>query len=171
MNVFAFLLAGYGLFSHPPLPRADAGGDIDKTDLRVCCDKIRQQGQRIWFLSDRNGRVRLQIRGVYVHGSVLLFFLQLNNRSSVDYTIGNVSFLLAGNNRGRGTRPAALEPLFIYDSTKMVPGFSRAASIFVLPRFRLPAGGRLWIDVQESDGNRHLHIPVNNWTLARARVI
>ena len=89
----------------------------------------------------------------------------------MDYAVDSVRFLLAGNDRNRAARLTALEPLFIYDSTTMVPGGSRAASIFVLPRFTLPAGGRLWIEVQERNGSRHLHIPVTNWTLARARLI
>lgn len=171
MNVLALLLTGYVLFGQQSVPPVRGGGEIDKTDLRICCEKIKKEGPRIYFLSDRNGKVKLQIRGVFVHGSVLLFLLQLNNRSSMDYAVDGVRFLLAGNDRSRAARPTALEPLFIYDSTKMVPGLSRAASIFVLPRFTLPAGGRLWIEVLERNGSRHLHIPVNNWTLARARLI
>ena len=171
MNVFAFLLAGDGLLSPPSPPPFAGGGEIDKTDLLACCDKIKRQGQRIWLLSDRNGKVKLQIKGVYVHGSVLLFLVQLNNRSPVDYTIDGVSFLPSGSGKSKTARSAPLEPVYVYDSTKMVPANSRAASIFVLPRFTLPWGGKLWIDVQEKNGNRHLHIPINNWVLARARLI
>src|SRR5579864_8535067 len=119
MNVLALLLTGYVLFGQPFAPPVRRGGEIDKTDLRICCEKIKKEGPRITFLSDHNGKVKLRVGGVFVHGSVLLFLLQLNNRSSVDYAVDGVRFLLAGNDRNRAARLTALEPLFIYDSTTM----------------------------------------------------
>lgn len=217
MNFLSFLLAGYGLFGQPFVPSVVEGGDIgaqiDRVDLRDCCEKIMHEGPRIWFLGDRNGRMKLQVRGIYIHGSVLLFLLRLSNRSSRDYMIEGIRFQPANKDGGSlGVSPggslrsplhgsllgplhgslretgdgshasavagrsavpgrAALEPIFIYDSAKVVPGYSNAASIFVLPRFTLPAGGRLWIEMRETNGGRLLRIPVSNWMLARARLI
>ena len=190
MNVYVLLLAGYALISQPDVAVANRsadrgqnsmhsvtsagpGGEIDKADLRVCCEKIKNQGQHIYFLRDRNGNVKLQVRGIYVHGSALYFQLQLNNRSSRDYAIDGVRFLIMGSNRGRpGTAgPRELEPVYIHDSSTIVPGYTRVESIFVFPRFIMPRGGQLSIDVQEKNGGRRLHVLVTNWILARARLI
>ena len=55
MNVLAFLLAGSALFGQPFVSPAGGGGDIDTNidtrDLRVCCEKILRDGQRVWFLA------------------------------------------------------------------------------------------------------------------------
>ena len=60
------------------------GIPISPTDLRRCCEKISRDIQRVYFLSNRNGKMKLQVRGVYTHGAVLFFWLQLNNRSPLD---------------------------------------------------------------------------------------
>ena len=179
MNVLAFLLAGSALFGQPFVSPAGGGGDIDTNidtrDLRVCCEKILRDGQRVWFLSDRNGKMKLQVRGIYIHGNVLFFLLQGTNRSSRDYVIDGIRFQPTDRDGDPLFRPhagqAPLEPVFIYDSTKKVPGNGRFSSVFVLPRFTLPSGGKLWIEMRETNGGRLLRIPVTNLTLARARPI
>ena len=149
----------------------DIGVDVDKADLRICCEKILRDPPRIWFVSDRNGKMKLQVRGIYIHGQVLLFLLRMTNRSPKDFSVGDIRFIPVDKDGSRIAGRAALEPVFIYDSTKIVPGNSNAASIFVVPRLTLPPGGKLWIEVRETSGGRLLHIPLGNWTLARARLI
>lgn len=170
MNALAFLLAGSTLLGRP-FAASFEGGDVDRTDLRLCCEKIMNSGQRVWFLSDRNGKMKLQVKGIYLHGAALFFFLQLTNRSSGDYAIDGIHFRPSAKDGGILAGRPELEPVFVYDSAKTIPGNSRAASIFVLPRFTLPPGGKLWIEVREHNGGRLLRIPVGNWMLARARLI
>src|ERR1700684_991040 len=38
---------------------------ISQSDLRRCCEKINKDIQRVFFLKDRNGKMRLQVKGVY----------------------------------------------------------------------------------------------------------
>jgi hypothetical protein len=105
--------------------------------------------------------------------------MQLSNRSPLDYDVDSIRFLITttGKNKGPASHPGAaqparcLQPVYIYDSTEMVPGHSRAVSIFVLPRFTLSAGQQLLIEVQEKNGGRHLQLQATNWILERARLI
>ena len=152
-------------------------GLIGQTDLRRCCEKIAGDIQRIYFLKARNGRMKLQVKGIYTHGPALFFRLQLNNRSPLDYDVDSIRFLIAARDGWAAGRKSAtagikmLMPVYVYDSTATVPGHSRATSIFVLPRFTLPAGRQLLIHVQEKNGGRSLQIQTTNWTLERARSI
>lgn len=148
-------------------------GLVGQTDLKRCCEKIAGDIQRIYFLKARNGRMKLQVKGIYAHGPALFFRLQLNNRSPLDYDVDSIRFLIAGKTRGKAS-PAAvrmLTPVYVYDSTATVPGHSRAISIFVLPRFTLPPGRQLLIHIQEKNGGRSLEVQTTNWTLERARSI
>lgn len=142
-------------------------------DLRRCCEKIDRDIQRVYFLRNRNGRMRLQVRGVYTHGAALFFWLQLNNRSPLDYDVDSIVFQITGAGDGRVSPvpPKTLAPLYVFDSTAMVPGRSRVTSIFVLPRFTLPAGRQLTIHVFEKNGGRNLQIQTGNYTLERARPV
>jgi Domain of unknown function (DUF4138) len=146
---------------------------IDQAAIKRCCEKIAKDVQRVYFLQDRNGKMKLQVKGVYAHGASIFFWLQLNNRSPLDYDIDSIRFLIvaAGKNRGPASAARALQPVYVYDSTVMVPGRSRAVSIFVLPRFTLSAGQQLLINVQEKNGGRQLRVQATNWTLERARLI
>jgi Domain of unknown function (DUF4138) len=145
---------------------------IDQAAIRRCCEKIEKDVQRVYFLQDRNGKMKLQVKGVYAHGASMFFWLQLNNRSPLDYDVDSIRFQIIAAGKNRGPSAArALQPVYVYDSTAMVPGHSRAVSIFVLPRFTLSAGQQLLINVQEKNGGRQLRVQATNWTLERARLI
>jgi len=146
---------------------------MSPTDLRRCCEKIDRDIQRIYFLSNRHGRMKLQMRGVYTHGAALFFWLQLNNRSPLDYDVDSIAFQITAAGAGRGSAAPlrSLAPFYVFDSTATVPGHSRVTSIFVLPRFTLPAGRQLTIHVAEKNGGRNLRIQTGNYTLERARPV
>jgi hypothetical protein len=152
---------------------AHIGGDVNIADIKRCCERIIKDYQRVFFLQDRNGKMKLQIRGIYAHGAALFFLMRLNNRSPLDYDVDSIRFFIAASSKGksppRGTK--MLAPVYVYDSTAAVPGYTRATSIFVLPRFTLPSGRQLFIDVQEKNGGRHLQVQASNLSLVRARLI
>jgi hypothetical protein len=149
------------------------GMPMSPTDLRRCCEKIDKDIQRVYFLKNRNGKMKLQVRGVYTHGAALFFWLQLNNRSPLDYDVDTIAFQIttAGGKQVSTVPPKTLAPVYVFDSTATVPGHSRVTSIFVLPRFTLPAGRHLMIYVQEKNGGRPLQIRATNWVLERARPV
>jgi len=146
---------------------------MSPADMRRCCEKIDRDIQRVYFLRNRIGRMKLQVRGVYTHGAALFFSLQLNNRSPLDYDVDSIAFQITGA-AGRQVSPVTartLAPFYVFDSTATVRGHSRVTSIFVLPRFTLPAGRQLTIHVFEKNGGRHLQICTGNYTLERARPV
>ncbi len=151
----------------------------EQATMRRCCEKIEKDIQRVYFLQNRNGKMKVQVKGVYTHGASIFFRMQFNNRSPLDYEVDSICFLITatGKSKGPSGHPGAgqpsrsLQPVYIYDSTAVIPGYGRAASIFVLPRFTLSAGQQLLIEVQEKNGGRHLQLQATNWTLERARLI
>lgn len=146
---------------------------MSPADLRRCCEKITRDIQRVYFLRNHSGRMKFQVRGVYTHGAALFFWLQLNNRSPLDYDVDSIAFQItgAGGKQVSPVQPRTLAPFYVFDSTATVPGHSRVTSIFVLPRFTLPAGRQLTIHVFEKNGGRHLKIQTGNYTLERARPV
>ena len=150
---------------------ADSARPVDRADWDRCCERIMLDIQRVFFLRDRNGRMKLQVRGVYAHGSALFFRLELNNRSPQDYELDSIRFLVTGTGKSSPAGARILTPLFVYGGTTLVPGYSRAASVVVLPHFTLPIGGQLLIRMRQTNGARPLQISTTRWTLARARLI
>ena len=167
MTKLIILLTGYLLFGQPTYSVAQK--DVQ---LQRCCEKILRTGPCLLFPADHNGKMRFRLLGIYSHGPTLFFLLRLNNRSPLDYDVDSIRFCIAGSESNiNPPSPKALRPVYIYDSTVMVPGYRRATTIYAVPRFTLPPGRRLLIIVREKNGGRHLHIQAGNSTLERARLI
>jgi hypothetical protein len=146
----------------------------------------------------RSGKMKLQLRGIYTQGSALYFLLRMQNRSSLDYDVEAIHFFIAdpSNRKTPLVRDPSvqspsvqspsvqsplvqsplvqykeLKPVYVYDSSSVVRGYGRTANVIVLPRFTLPYGKRLVIEVLEKNGGRQLQLQTNNFMLERARIL
>jgi hypothetical protein len=149
---------------------------MSQTEIRRCCEKIIKDWQRIYYLNSRNGKMKLQIRGIYTHGEAIFFSLRLINRSPLDYDVDSIRFSLT--QKEKGVHPATsrlrvkiLTPVYVYDSTTLIKGYGRVASVIVLPRLTLGRGKRLLIEVLEKNGGRQLQVQASNFTLVNAKLI
>ena len=160
-------------FSESP-PKTDLHNAEERVVLlKSSCEKIIKEGSWVSYGNDRSGKMKLQLRGIYTQGSARYFLLRLKNRSSLDYDIEAIRFYVAGP-AGRKrplVRARELIPMYIYDSSSVIRGYSRSSNVVVLPKFTLPAGSRLLIEVLEKNGGRHLRLVAGNFMLERARVI
>jgi hypothetical protein len=165
----------------PPIPnrtitatdKGDNPGEFNKTLLKTCCEKIVKDIQRVYFLSNRNGKMKLQVRGLYTRGPALFFALRLTNRSPLDYAVDSIAFFILqkGPHKQPPVRLNKLSPVYVYDSVARVKGFGRMTSVMVLPRLRLARGQRLLVEVSEKNGGRQLQVLASPFILANARLI
>jgi hypothetical protein len=166
--------------------------DLSRNDLlRASCEKIMKEDQRITSLIDmkidrvmhRSGKMKLQLRGIYTQGSALYFLLRMQNRSSLDYDVEAIHFFIADPSnrkiplvsdpsvRSQLVQYKELKPVYVYDSSSVVRGYGRTTNVIVLPRFTLPYGKRLVIEVLEKNGGRQLQLQTTNFMLERARIL
>lgn len=157
----------------PSGPGIKTPSELNKETLKLYCEKIVKDDQRFYYLKDRNGKMKLQVRGIYAGGPALFFLLRLNNRSPIDYEVDGLRFFIVETRSLKGgyMQPKALSPMYVYDSTVLVRGYSHTNSVIVLPRFTLSPGRQLLIEVREKEGGRHLRIQATNFVLERARLI
>lgn len=142
-------------------------------ELKACCEKVVNAAQRIWYLNDRSGKMKLQVRGIYTRKTTLFFVLRLNNRSPLDYDVDSIRFFIAQKEKWKRSaqRLTELSPVYVYDSAVQVKGYGRVTSVIVLPRFTLARKRRLLIEVLEKNGGRQLQVQASNFTLENARLI
>jgi hypothetical protein len=195
MKFLLVFLAGYALLGQPGHANAQGAGSTrdqpamardqtaaesvssreqvaaNRSQLKACCQKITRDVQRIYYLNNRNGKMRLVVRGIYTRGKSLFFSLKLINRSPLDYDVDSIRFFVAEKHKGGLLRLNELSPAYVYDSATLVKGFSRAASVFVLQRMTLTRHCRLQIEVLEKHGGRHLLVQASNFTLETAKLI
>jgi hypothetical protein len=194
MKLLLVLLEGYALLGEPghvaAQPGMAAGRDqpaaglersagnreqvaASQAQLRTCCQKIVRDVQRLYYLNNRNGKMRLVVRGIYTRGKSLFFSLKLINRSPLDYDVDSIRFFVA--EKVKGVRPLErineLKPIYVYDSATLVKGYGRTATVYVLQRLSLPLHHRLQIEVLEKNGGRQLLVQAANFTLETAKLI
>ncbi len=192
MKLLSVLLTGYALFSQSGHATAQGVAAVardqpaagheqlapnreqvaaNQTQLKACCQKIARDVQRIYYLNNRNGKVRLVVRGIYTRGKSLFFSLKLINRSPLDYDVDSIRFFVAEKQKRALQRLNQLTPVYVYDSATLVKGYSRTMSVFVIPRMTLARHRRLQIEVLEKNGGRHLLVQASNFTLETAKLI
>jgi hypothetical protein len=194
MKLLSLFLAGYILLSQAGHAAAQAGmpaardqtaaGPDQRTgnreqvaanqaQLKTCCQKIARDVQRLYYLNNRNGKMRLVVRGIYTRGKSLFFSLKLINKSPLDYDVDSIRFFVV--QKVKGVRPlerlSELKPVYVYDSATLVKGYGRAATVYVLQRLSLARHRRLLIEVLEKNGGRQLLVQAANFTLETAKLI
>lgn len=171
-------------FIYPPLPLTSSAvgspptlsrqhPSVNEEVLKGCCEKMENDKRRIYYLNTRNYRMSMQLKGIYTRGDMIFFRLFLCNHSHIDYDIDSIR-LYVTDNRWRKNAPVqvtGLSPIYIYGNTQMIPGKSSQFPIIVLPRFTLPTGKHLVIELLEKNGCRHLQLEAYNFTLLRSRLI
>jgi len=157
----------------PPTLRLRDSSSVGEAILKDCCEKIKHDKRRIFYLNARNYRMSLQLKGIYIRESMLFFRLFLCNHSHLDYDIDSIRFYITDNRWLKKTplQVTGLRPIYIYGNRQMIRGKSQESPIIVLPRFTLNAGKHLVIEVLEKNGGRHLQLAAYNFTLLRSRSI
>ncbi|HXD77166.1 MAG TPA: DUF4138 domain-containing protein [Puia sp.] len=167
------LLTGFFLVSQPNHAAAQGGVAVNHDQMEICCQKISRDIQRIYYLSNRNGKMRLVVRGIYARGTTLFFSLKLVNRSALDYDINSIRFYVAQKQKGNRIprRLEELKPVFVFDSARQVPGHDKLTCVIAIPRHTLARHCRLQIEVMERNGARPLLVQAAGFTLQIARSI
>jgi len=127
----------------------------------------------IYYLSTRSYKMSLQLRGIYTREGAIFFCLRLYNHSHIDYAVDSIRFLMADQKQQTKTtvQGVPLTPVYHCGNAGFIKGKSGELLVFALPRFTLPAGKRLVIEVSEKNGGRRLRLLTDNFTLVKARLI
>ncbi len=158
---------------------------LSKEALEQYCERISRDRSWLFFTQSRYGKMKIRMCGVYTHGSTLFFLLRVSNRSPLDYEVDSVRFFIDEAPRTliqwlTKTPPVRtpfhpkiipLRPVFVYDSLTSVKAYGRGLCVLAFPRFTLPRGRRLFIEITERNGGRLLCVTASNFVLERARFI
>jgi conjugative transposon TraN protein len=167
----SFADSGGATSSGPGKEKSRAG--ISEESLKSCCKKVENDKRRIYYLSTRNGRMVMQIKGIYTRDALLFFHLTLCNRSHLDYDMDSIRFFITEKSgfKSVASKVTELKPVYVHGNMKIIRGKSREPSVIALRRFTLPPGKHLLIEAREKNGGRHLQLQTDNYTLVRARLI
>ena len=108
--------------------------------------------------------VHLIMKGIYVHNDLLYFHTEIKNQSNVPFDVDYITFKIVDKQVAKRTamQEQVLFPLRAYNYAVRVAGKQSERTVFCLPKFTIPDGKRLVVEMNEKDGGRHQTFTVEN---------
>ncbi len=113
------------------------------------------------------------LKGIYSHNNLMYFHTELKNSSNVPFNVDYISFRIVDKKVAKRTaiQQQSIVPLRAYNQLMVIDGKKTERTVFALPRFTLPEGKQLLIELNEKDGGRHQSFILKNDDLIRAKGI
>ena len=117
--------------------------------------------------------IRHILKGIYVNNDLLYFHTELKNTSNIPFSVDYTTFRIVDKKIAKRTamQERIMEPVRIYNQTTIIGGKSTERMVFALPKFTLPYGKQLTVEVGEKDGGRHQKFTVSGADIVKARII
>jgi conjugative transposon TraN protein len=113
------------------------------------------------------------LKGIYSHNNLMYFHTELKNSSNVPFNVDYISFKIVDRKVAKRTaiQQQSIVPLRAYNQLVVIGGMKTERTVFALPRFTLPEGKQLLIELNEKDGGRYQSFILKNDDLIRAKGI
>lgn len=122
---------------------------------------------------NKHNKMLLLLQGIYFHRDILYFRMQLKNKSNVSYDVDRIVFVVKDRQQSKrtATQETELTPVFKYGNLQTALADSSASGVMALPKFTLPDGKILLIQVLEKNGGRSLLLDLKNRKIMKATPI
>ena len=129
--------------------------------------------RRIRHIGCKRFGVQFLLRGLYSHGGLLYFHTQIKNTSHVPFDVDFVTFKIADKKLVKRTamQEQVIYPLRAYNYVTRVDGKKSECTVFALPKFTIPDGKKLVVEMYEKQGGRHQTFELENEDLVQAETI
>lgn len=129
--------------------------------------------RRIRHIGCKRFGVQFLLKGLYSHGGLLYFHTQIKNTSHVPFDVDFVTFKIADKKLVKRTamQEQVVYPLRAYNYVTRVDGKKSECTVFALPKFTIPDGKKLVVEMYEKQGGRHQTFELENEDLVQAETI
>lgn len=126
--------------------------------------------KRYLHLHERNQRVRLSLRGIYLYQGLMYLNLGIRNQSFIAYRPERIRFFFKDKRRSKRTAIQETELKPVYGTTEASASIGKTTQpIFAFSPFTIPDTKELVIQVTEKNGGRPLVLSVSHSVILRAR--
>ncbi|ADY35703.1 bacteroides conjugative transposon TraN protein [Phocaeicola salanitronis DSM 18170] len=129
--------------------------------------------RRIRHIGCKRFGVQFLLKGLYSHSGLLYFHTQVKNTSHVPFDVDFVTFKIADKKLVKRTamQEQVVYPLRAYNYVTRVDGRKSECTVFALPKFTIPDGKKLVVEMYEKQGGRHQTFELENEDLVQAETI
>ena len=129
--------------------------------------------RRIRHIGCKRFGVQFLLKGLYSHSGLLYFHTQVKNTSHVPFDVDFVTFKIADKKLVKRTamQEQVVYPLRAYNYVTRVDGRKSECTVFALPKFTIPDGKKLVVEMYEKQGGRHQTFELENEDLVQAETL
>ncbi|MFP5439101.1 MAG: conjugative transposon protein TraN [Bacteroidia bacterium] len=124
-------------------------------------------------IKDKANGVKLVVDGLFIHENVLFFRIKIENKTNINYDIGQLRLFIKDQKKSRRTASQEIEvrQLSVYNPISVITGPDEDVTVIAVPKFTIPDKKELILQVMEKDGGRHLEVPIKNNKIIQSQPI
>ena len=146
---------------------------INEPQIRDLGEKIVKKGCVINNIGTMDNKMSFSLLGIYVKDDVMMFYLNIENPTKIDYEIDFIKCYVINKktNRKQSYQANEKEPLFTYSQPerKVIPANERQAIVFFFRKFTIPNKHKILVELFEKNGGRHLKFSIPYKNLLQAK--
>lgn len=147
--------------------------DATNSEIQSLSEKVNTRQRSLHKPFDDKYDIRMDVKGIYVHGDVLYLQLQLRNNAAVNYTVQSLRFYIRDKKRAKRTATQELEinPLYTLGEHAVIRDHSEQTVTVALLKFTIPDKKQCVVQLMEANGGRHLEFRLGNKDILKARPV
>ena len=144
---------------------------MNAQSLKEYSQKAVFQKSNIHSVYDESSRMRLALTGFYVKDNAMFCRLRIENYSRINYDIDQFRLYIRDKRQSKRTATQEIEihPFYTQGDCSQIKGKEKETLIIALPKFTIPEGKYMAIEIMERNGGRHLVLKVKNRHVVKAR--
>lgn len=142
--------------------------------VRLIMKSIHKQDRReVKHIGCKRFGVQYLLKGIHTHNGLLYFHTQIRNGSNVPFDVDFITFKIVDKKVAKRTamQEQVIYPLRAFNYVTRVDGKKNERTVFALPKFTIPDGKKLVVEMYEKQGGRHQSFEVENEDLVRAETV
>ena len=142
--------------------------------VRLIMKSVYGQDKRtVKHIGSKRFGVQYLLKGLYAHGELLYFHTEVKNATHVPFDVDFVTFKIVDKKIVKRTamQEQVIYPLRAFNYVTRVDGKKNERTVFALPKFTIPDGKKLVVEMYEKQGGRHQSFEVENEDLVRAETV
>jgi conjugative transposon TraN protein len=151
----------------------DLGNESPKV-VNLIMKSIYQSNKReIKHIGSKRFGIQLLLKGIYTYNDFLYFHIQTKNASQVPFDMDFIRIKIVDKKVAKRTaiQEQVIYPVRAFRYNVRIAGRQSGRTLFALPKFTIPDGKHLIVELYEKNGGRHQRFVVENEDITRARVI
>ena len=142
----------------------------NKTVLAVYADSVISRGSNMRSIHRESSKVSIALNALYIREDVLFCKFSLKNNSAINYDIDQLHFYIRDRKKTDRTSSQEIElhPSTIIGDTVTIRSETKLPWVIAFPKFTIPDGKYLSVEMLEKNGGRNLFLKVKNRHIMKA---